>query len=162
MKAGSSSAASLINYPSARVVSVSCQFFLTDGLRSPLPFLISTCSVQKLSEFFSSDEIGDEQEPRAMLTSGSSNHNQNRYQAVVGISAYALFRVCMLSTRRAKIVVRLLHPDCSLLFCYSINVFFSLLYLIIFLSWMFSLHLIVFVSSLSRALSSPVPETAVL
>lgn len=40
-------------------------------------------SVQKLSEFFSSDEIGDEQDPRVTLTSGSSNHNQNRYQAVV-------------------------------------------------------------------------------
>lgn len=45
--------------------------------------LFVICSVQKLSEFFSSDEIGDEQEPRPMLTSGSSNHNQNRYQAVV-------------------------------------------------------------------------------
>lgn len=41
------------------------------------------CSVQKLSEFFSSDEIGDEQEPKATLPTGSSNHNQNRYQAVV-------------------------------------------------------------------------------
>ncbi|KAJ4937524.1 hypothetical protein JOQ06_002159 [Pogonophryne albipinna] len=42
----------------------------------------STVKALKLSEFFSCDEIGEEQEPRAMLTSGSSNHNQNRYQAV--------------------------------------------------------------------------------
>uniref|UniRef100_A0A671WZY1 ATP-binding cassette, sub-family C (CFTR/MRP), member 8 n=1 Tax=Sparus aurata TaxID=8175 RepID=A0A671WZY1_SPAAU len=55
-------------------------FLLSSVVRSTVKALVS---VQKLSEFFSSDEIGDEQEPRAMLTSGSSNHNQNRYQAVV-------------------------------------------------------------------------------
>lgn len=136
-------------------------FFLTDGLRSPLPFFISTCSVQKLSEFFSSDEIGDEQEPRAMLTSGSSNHNQNRYQAVVGISACTLFRVCMLSTIWAKIFVCLLYPNYSVLFCYSINVFFfctsSSSYCGCSLSTLF-----VFVLSLSCTLLSPVPETVVL
>ncbi|XP_044047833.1 ATP-binding cassette sub-family C member 8 isoform X4 [Siniperca chuatsi] len=54
-------------------------FLLSSVVRSTVKALVS---VQKLSEFFSSDEIGDEQEPRAMLTSGSSNHNQNRYQAV--------------------------------------------------------------------------------
>ncbi|KAM9854427.1 ATP-binding cassette sub-family C member 8 isoform 2-T2 [Aulostomus maculatus] len=54
-------------------------FLLSSVVRSTVKALVS---VQKLSEFFSSDEIGDEQEPRAMLTSGSSNHNQNKYQAV--------------------------------------------------------------------------------
>ncbi|XP_035497539.1 ATP-binding cassette sub-family C member 8 [Scophthalmus maximus] len=54
-------------------------FLLSSVVRSTVKALVS---VQKLSEFFSSDEIGDEQEPRAVLTSGSSNHNQNRYQAV--------------------------------------------------------------------------------
>lgn len=61
-------------------------FFLQDHQRSSsLLFLLSSFlrSVQKLSEFFSSDEIGEELEPRATLTSGSSNHNQNRYQALV-------------------------------------------------------------------------------
>uniref|UniRef100_A0A671X528 ATP-binding cassette, sub-family C (CFTR/MRP), member 8 n=1 Tax=Sparus aurata TaxID=8175 RepID=A0A671X528_SPAAU len=59
-------------------------FLLSSVVRSTVKALVS---VQKLSEFFSSDEIGDEQEPRAMLTSGSSNHNQNRYQAVVSSGA---------------------------------------------------------------------------
>ncbi|XP_068578576.1 ATP-binding cassette sub-family C member 8 isoform X1 [Cebidichthys violaceus] len=54
-------------------------FLLSSVVRSTVKALVS---VQKLSEFFSSDEIGEEQEPRVMLTSGSSNHNQNRYQAV--------------------------------------------------------------------------------
>ncbi|KAM9352588.1 ATP-binding cassette sub-family C member 8 isoform 3-T3 [Symphorus nematophorus] len=54
-------------------------FLLSSVVRSTVKALVS---VQKLSEFFSSDEIGEEQEPRAMVTSGSSNHNQNRYQAV--------------------------------------------------------------------------------
>ncbi|XP_056273131.1 ATP-binding cassette sub-family C member 8 [Pseudoliparis swirei] len=54
-------------------------FLLSSVVRSTVKALVS---VQKLSEFFSSDEIGDEQEPRVMLTSGSNNHNQNRYQAV--------------------------------------------------------------------------------
>ncbi|XP_053742004.1 ATP-binding cassette sub-family C member 8 isoform X4 [Synchiropus splendidus] len=54
-------------------------FLLSSVVRSTVKALVS---VQKLSEFFSSDEIGDEQEPKALLTSGSSNHNQNRYQAV--------------------------------------------------------------------------------
>ncbi|XP_074533594.1 ATP-binding cassette sub-family C member 8 isoform X2 [Halichoeres trimaculatus] len=54
-------------------------FLLSSVVRSTVKALVS---VQKLSEFFSSDEIGEEQEPRAMITSGSSNHNQNKYQAV--------------------------------------------------------------------------------
>ncbi|XP_031726819.1 ATP-binding cassette sub-family C member 8 isoform X3 [Anarrhichthys ocellatus] len=54
-------------------------FLLSSVVRSTVKALVS---VQKLSEFFSSDEIGDEQEPRVMFTSGSSNHNQNRYQSV--------------------------------------------------------------------------------
>uniref|UniRef100_A0AAQ5WZB3 ATP-binding cassette, sub-family C (CFTR/MRP), member 8 n=1 Tax=Amphiprion ocellaris TaxID=80972 RepID=A0AAQ5WZB3_AMPOC len=60
-------------------------FLLSSVVRSTVKALVS---VQKLSEFFSSDEIGDEQEPRAMLTSGSSNHNQNRYQAVVSMCTF--------------------------------------------------------------------------
>uniref|UniRef100_A0A8C6Q023 ATP-binding cassette, sub-family C (CFTR/MRP), member 8 n=1 Tax=Nothobranchius furzeri TaxID=105023 RepID=A0A8C6Q023_NOTFU len=54
-------------------------FLLSSVVRSTVKALVS---VQKLSEFFSSDEIGDEQEPKATLTSSCSNHNQNRYQAV--------------------------------------------------------------------------------
>ncbi|XP_068169357.1 ATP-binding cassette sub-family C member 8 isoform X1 [Antennarius striatus] len=54
-------------------------FLLSSVVRSTVKALVS---VQKLSEFFSSDEIGDEREPRVMASSGSSNHNQNRYQAV--------------------------------------------------------------------------------
>uniref|UniRef100_A0A3Q1IZ64 ATP-binding cassette, sub-family C (CFTR/MRP), member 8 n=1 Tax=Anabas testudineus TaxID=64144 RepID=A0A3Q1IZ64_ANATE len=60
-------------------------FLLSSVVRSTVKALVS---VQKLSEFFSSDEIGDEQEPRVMLTSGSSNHNQNKYQAVVSTCAH--------------------------------------------------------------------------
>uniref|UniRef100_A0A8C7WMT3 ATP-binding cassette, sub-family C (CFTR/MRP), member 8 n=1 Tax=Oryzias sinensis TaxID=183150 RepID=A0A8C7WMT3_9TELE len=48
------------------------------------PGLLLGFSVQKLSEFFSCDEIGDEQEPRATLTSGYSNHNQNKYHITAG------------------------------------------------------------------------------
>uniref|UniRef100_A0A665UJ85 ATP-binding cassette, sub-family C (CFTR/MRP), member 8 n=1 Tax=Echeneis naucrates TaxID=173247 RepID=A0A665UJ85_ECHNA len=55
-------------------------FLLSSVVRSTVKALVS---VQKLSEFFISDEIGDAQEQSAMLSSGTSNHNQNRYQAVV-------------------------------------------------------------------------------
>ncbi|XP_077372165.1 ATP-binding cassette sub-family C member 8 isoform X5 [Festucalex cinctus] len=54
-------------------------FLLSSVVRSTVKALVS---VQKLSEFFSSDEIGDELEPRTTLTSGSNNHNQNKYQAL--------------------------------------------------------------------------------
>ncbi|CAJ1057357.1 ATP-binding cassette sub-family C member 8 isoform X1 [Xyrichtys novacula] len=54
-------------------------FLLSSVVRSTVKALVS---VQKLSEFFSSDEIGEEQEMKATLTPGSSNHNQNKYQAV--------------------------------------------------------------------------------
>lgn len=86
-------------------------------------FPCSICSVQKLSEFFSSDEIGDEQEPRTMLTSGSSNHNQNRYQAVVSICAYTLFFflmcVCWQQRRQRffSLSPLLVHPGCLTLLC---------------------------------------------
>nr|XP_043892068.1 ATP-binding cassette sub-family C member 8 isoform X1 [Solea senegalensis] len=60
-------------------------FLLSSVVRSTVKALVS---VQKLSEFFSSEEIGDEQEPRAVLTSGSSNHNQNRYQAVSSLKSF--------------------------------------------------------------------------
>uniref|UniRef100_A0A665UJ40 ATP-binding cassette, sub-family C (CFTR/MRP), member 8 n=1 Tax=Echeneis naucrates TaxID=173247 RepID=A0A665UJ40_ECHNA len=55
-------------------------FLLSSVVRSTVKALVS---VQKLSEFFISDEIGDAQEQSAMLSSGTSNHNQNRYQAVI-------------------------------------------------------------------------------
>uniref|UniRef100_A0A3P9Q8V9 ATP-binding cassette, sub-family C (CFTR/MRP), member 8 n=1 Tax=Poecilia reticulata TaxID=8081 RepID=A0A3P9Q8V9_POERE len=54
-------------------------FLLSSVVRSTVKALVS---VQKLSEFFSSDEIGEEQEPKVTVSSGCSNHNQNRYQAV--------------------------------------------------------------------------------
>ena len=38
------------------------------------------CSVQKLSEFFSSEEIGEEQDPSPAAQTSSTNH---KYQAVV-------------------------------------------------------------------------------
>lgn len=76
-------------------------FFFSSLMSGGLFFLFVCliCSVQKLSEFFSSDEIGEEQEPRAMLSSVSNNHNQNRYQAVVSACAHTHFCVCLLSTR---------------------------------------------------------------
>uniref|UniRef100_A0A3P9Q8G5 ATP-binding cassette, sub-family C (CFTR/MRP), member 8 n=1 Tax=Poecilia reticulata TaxID=8081 RepID=A0A3P9Q8G5_POERE len=54
-------------------------FLLSSVVRSTVKALVS---VQKLSEFFSSDEIGEEQEPKVTVSSGCSNHNQNRYQAI--------------------------------------------------------------------------------
>lgn len=71
---------------------------------------ISICSVQKLSEFFSSDEIGEEQEPRALLSSSSSNHNQNRYQAVVGTSPHT--RSCCVYMLSTWVRWRHLSPCC--------------------------------------------------
>ncbi|XP_054632452.1 ATP-binding cassette sub-family C member 8 isoform X4 [Dunckerocampus dactyliophorus] len=60
-------------------------FLLSSVVRSTVKALVS---VQKLSEFFSSEEIGDELETRPTLTSGSNNHNQNRYQAVSSSKAH--------------------------------------------------------------------------
>nr|XP_029541733.1 ATP-binding cassette sub-family C member 8-like [Oncorhynchus nerka] len=63
-------------------------FLLSSVVRSTVKALVSA---QKLSEFFSSDEIGDEQEPNATMPTGPSNHNtipsgprnhNNKYQAV--------------------------------------------------------------------------------
>uniref|UniRef100_A0A672QR48 ATP-binding cassette sub-family C member 8-like n=1 Tax=Sinocyclocheilus grahami TaxID=75366 RepID=A0A672QR48_SINGR len=53
-------------------------FLLSSVVRSTVKALVS---VQKLSEFFSCDEIGGEQEPRATVLPNSSNHN--KYQALV-------------------------------------------------------------------------------
>uniref|UniRef100_A0A673Z5T5 ATP-binding cassette, sub-family C (CFTR/MRP), member 8 n=1 Tax=Salmo trutta TaxID=8032 RepID=A0A673Z5T5_SALTR len=53
-------------------------FLLSSVVRSTVKALVSA---QKLSEFFSSDEIGDEQEPNATMPAGPSNHN-SKYQAV--------------------------------------------------------------------------------
>uniref|UniRef100_A0A8C7H4R9 ATP-binding cassette, sub-family C (CFTR/MRP), member 8 n=1 Tax=Oncorhynchus kisutch TaxID=8019 RepID=A0A8C7H4R9_ONCKI len=64
-------------------------FLLSSVVRSTVKALVSA---QKLSEFFSSDEIGDEQEPNATMPTGPSNHktipscprnHNNKYQAVV-------------------------------------------------------------------------------
>uniref|UniRef100_A0A672QR59 ATP-binding cassette sub-family C member 8-like n=1 Tax=Sinocyclocheilus grahami TaxID=75366 RepID=A0A672QR59_SINGR len=52
-------------------------FLLSSVVRSTVKALVS---VQKLSEFFSCDEIGGEQEPRATVLPNSSNHN--KYQAL--------------------------------------------------------------------------------
>ncbi|XP_031657574.1 ATP-binding cassette sub-family C member 8-like isoform X2 [Oncorhynchus kisutch] len=54
-------------------------FLLSSVVRSTVKALVSA---QKLSEFFSSDEIGDEQEPNATMPAGPSNHN-SKYQAVL-------------------------------------------------------------------------------
>ncbi|XP_073687769.1 ATP-binding cassette sub-family C member 8 [Garra rufa] len=51
-------------------------FLLSSVVRSTVKALVS---VQKLSEFFSCDEIGDEQEPRATVLPNSTNH---KYQAL--------------------------------------------------------------------------------
>uniref|UniRef100_A0A673Z6B5 ATP-binding cassette, sub-family C (CFTR/MRP), member 8 n=1 Tax=Salmo trutta TaxID=8032 RepID=A0A673Z6B5_SALTR len=51
-------------------------FLLSSVVRSTVKALVSA---QKLSEFFSSDEIGDEQEPNATMPAGPSNHN-SKYQ----------------------------------------------------------------------------------
>uniref|UniRef100_A0A8C7TZW6 ATP-binding cassette, sub-family C (CFTR/MRP), member 8 n=1 Tax=Oncorhynchus mykiss TaxID=8022 RepID=A0A8C7TZW6_ONCMY len=48
-------------------------FLLSSVVRSTVKALVSA---QKLSEFFSSDEIGDEQEPNATMPAGPSNHNR--------------------------------------------------------------------------------------
>ncbi|RXN20209.1 ATP-binding cassette sub-family C member 8 isoform X2 [Labeo rohita] len=52
-------------------------FLLSSVVRSTVKALVS---VQKLSEFFSCDEIGAEQEPRATVLPNSTNHN--KYQAL--------------------------------------------------------------------------------
>uniref|UniRef100_A0AAR2JXU4 ATP-binding cassette, sub-family C (CFTR/MRP), member 8 n=1 Tax=Pygocentrus nattereri TaxID=42514 RepID=A0AAR2JXU4_PYGNA len=52
-------------------------FLLSSVVRSTVKALVS---VQKLSEFFSSDEIGEEQEPKATIPSSSTNHSN--YQAL--------------------------------------------------------------------------------
>uniref|UniRef100_A0A8C9SUP3 ATP-binding cassette, sub-family C (CFTR/MRP), member 8 n=1 Tax=Scleropages formosus TaxID=113540 RepID=A0A8C9SUP3_SCLFO len=57
---------------------VSPLFLLSSVVRSTVKALVS---VQKLSEFFASDEIGEEQDPNAIIPT-STGHN-NKYQAVV-------------------------------------------------------------------------------
>uniref|UniRef100_A0A6Q2ZB87 ATP-binding cassette, sub-family C (CFTR/MRP), member 8 n=1 Tax=Esox lucius TaxID=8010 RepID=A0A6Q2ZB87_ESOLU len=52
-------------------------FLLSSVVRSTVKALVSA---QKLSEFFSTEEIGDEQEPQLTITPGPSNHH--KYQAV--------------------------------------------------------------------------------
>ncbi|KAG7250461.1 hypothetical protein CRUP_021976, partial [Coryphaenoides rupestris] len=54
-------------------------FLLSSVVRSTVKALVS---VQKLSEFFSSDEIGNEQEANTITATGTSNHNQAKYQAL--------------------------------------------------------------------------------
>uniref|UniRef100_A0A672QQV4 ATP-binding cassette sub-family C member 8-like n=1 Tax=Sinocyclocheilus grahami TaxID=75366 RepID=A0A672QQV4_SINGR len=55
-------------------------FLLSSVVRSTVKALVS---VQKLSEFFSCDEIGGEQEPRATVLPNSSNHNKYQPLKVV-------------------------------------------------------------------------------
>uniref|UniRef100_A0A3Q2XPA6 ATP-binding cassette, sub-family C (CFTR/MRP), member 8 n=1 Tax=Hippocampus comes TaxID=109280 RepID=A0A3Q2XPA6_HIPCM len=86
-------------------------FLLSSVVRSTVKALVS---VQKLSEFFSSDEIGDELEPRTTLTSGSNNHNQNRYQALV--SRFELPCVSNVLHRK-KPCISLLYACCFLQIC---------------------------------------------
>uniref|UniRef100_A0A8C9U1F7 ATP-binding cassette, sub-family C (CFTR/MRP), member 8 n=1 Tax=Scleropages formosus TaxID=113540 RepID=A0A8C9U1F7_SCLFO len=57
---------------------VSPLFLLSSVVRSTVKALVS---VQKLSEFFASDEIGEEQDPNAIIPT-STGHN-NKYQAIV-------------------------------------------------------------------------------
>ncbi|KAJ8417075.1 hypothetical protein AAFF_G00283020 [Aldrovandia affinis] len=52
-------------------------FLLSSVVRSTVKALVS---VQKLSEFFSSEEIGEEQDPKPTASMSSTNHN--KYQAV--------------------------------------------------------------------------------
>ncbi|KAG9281118.1 ATP-binding cassette sub-family C member 8 isoform X2 [Astyanax mexicanus] len=52
-------------------------FLLSSVVRSTVKALVS---VQKLSEFFAGDEIGEEQEPKATIPSSSTNHSN--YQAL--------------------------------------------------------------------------------
>ncbi|XP_026870980.1 ATP-binding cassette sub-family C member 8 isoform X2 [Electrophorus electricus] len=52
-------------------------FLLSSVVRSTVKALVS---VQKLGEFFSSDEIGEEQEPKATIPAGCTNHSN--YQAL--------------------------------------------------------------------------------
>uniref|UniRef100_A0A8C7H080 ATP-binding cassette, sub-family C (CFTR/MRP), member 8 n=1 Tax=Oncorhynchus kisutch TaxID=8019 RepID=A0A8C7H080_ONCKI len=79
-------------------------FLLSSVVRSTVKALVSA---QKLSEFFSSDEIGDEQEPNATMPTGPSNHktipscprnHNNKYQAVVStqLSHNVLRTLCFL------------------------------------------------------------------
>uniref|UniRef100_A0A3B5KW76 ATP-binding cassette, sub-family C (CFTR/MRP), member 8 n=1 Tax=Xiphophorus couchianus TaxID=32473 RepID=A0A3B5KW76_9TELE len=82
-------------------------FLLSSVVRSTVKALVS---VQKLSEFFSSDEIGEEQEPKATMSSGCSNHNQNRYQAVVGKSKPG----CLCRGNEGETLDSLFLPFCSI------------------------------------------------
>uniref|UniRef100_A0A8C2HV77 ATP-binding cassette, sub-family C (CFTR/MRP), member 8 n=1 Tax=Cyprinus carpio TaxID=7962 RepID=A0A8C2HV77_CYPCA len=59
-------------------------FLLSSVVRSTVKALVS---VQKLSEFFSCDEIGGEQEPRATVIPNSTNH---KYQALVSQRLFTL------------------------------------------------------------------------
>ena len=121
-------------------------------------FFYFICSVQKLSEFFSSDEIGDEQEPRAMLTSGSSNHNQNRYQAVVSSWAYFF----ALSSREKAFVSPLLqHRGClTLLLFFFLHLIVFFLIISLFFPFVTSLPDVMHPSSshpLNHSLPPPPP-----
>ena len=132
-----------------------CDFHISGFL---LLFIYLICSVQKLSEFFSSDEIGDEQEPRAMLTSGSSNHNQNRYQAVVSSWAYFF----ALSSREKAFVSPLLqHRGClTLLLFFFLHLIVFFLIISLFFPFVTSLPDVMHPSSshpLNHSLPPPPP-----
>lgn len=111
------------------VFDVVCRFIIFSSWLTP--FLCFSphcfiCSVQKLSEFFSSDEIGDEQEPRAMVTSGSSNHNQNRYQAVVSLyintcTLIHFLLLCLVFIVCWSLTRLLVHPGCLSLLLWTLS-----------------------------------------
>uniref|UniRef100_A0A3B3RAC6 ATP-binding cassette, sub-family C (CFTR/MRP), member 8 n=1 Tax=Paramormyrops kingsleyae TaxID=1676925 RepID=A0A3B3RAC6_9TELE len=67
---------------------VSPLFMLSSVVRSTVKALVS---VQKLSEFFSGEEIGEEQDPKGIVPT-SSGHN-NAYQAVVSIELSLAFLI---------------------------------------------------------------------
>uniref|UniRef100_A0A8C7GZM5 ATP-binding cassette, sub-family C (CFTR/MRP), member 8 n=1 Tax=Oncorhynchus kisutch TaxID=8019 RepID=A0A8C7GZM5_ONCKI len=87
-------------------------FLLSSVVRSTVKALVSA---QKLSEFFSSDEIGDEQEPNATMPTGPSNHktipscprnHNNKYQAVVStqLSHNVLRTLCFLELVESVVI----------------------------------------------------------
>lgn len=86
-----------------------------------------------------------------MLSSGSSNHNQNRYQAVVGASPL-LLRLHAVSVGWTEMFVSLLYPACLTALCmlFPLLSLLSVLYLVTFLLLcLFSSRLMVSSSTLS-------------
>uniref|UniRef100_A0AAY4D3G0 ATP-binding cassette, sub-family C (CFTR/MRP), member 8 n=1 Tax=Denticeps clupeoides TaxID=299321 RepID=A0AAY4D3G0_9TELE len=79
-------------------------FLLSSVVRSTVKALVS---VQKLSEFFSSEEIGDEQEPKATLPTISTNNS--KYQAVV--KYYGVLDVCICLSKYVWLAARIVKSE---------------------------------------------------